>query len=432
MLKVNTKKPKAVTKKSSKLQSSFRFFIIASIIVAIFGSAVYYYINYGCDLTDEHEDLTCQDIFMLKHASLILNAMFYLPHYLSKIGISNYAYLFRQFAGLLDANKTESASDIYNLPIIVEAMKFNQLPVFSYTPTDLADKTNHPALLYFHGGGGCIGSAKSYDAVARTLVNYTGVKMFLLEYRKSPEFLFPIPQEDCLSSLIYLYEHSEELRINIDQIFIGGDSFGAFSALYVALKWNELGLKIKYGPIRALLLTYPPLQFVNYKFPSALHEKSNRPLPYTVSAAFRSLHISGGLDIIHLLAESKLALLSANYSSVSQAYPELFPKIAWTPPKELVTSYSKYSDIILNPYVSILLQPNFYSLPDTFFASAEYDTLFSEGHILIDKCKRDSVSTEYIVYPKMFHGFISSLKMPITKKYYGDVGNYVKSKLAFS
>ena len=50
--------------------------------------------------------------------------------------------------------------------------------------------------------------------------------MFESSYRLSPQYSYPIPQDDCVEAMEYLIENASLLRIDPKRIAIGGDSAG--------------------------------------------------------------------------------------------------------------------------------------------------------------------------------------------------------------
>jgi len=90
-----------------------------------------------------------------------------------------------------------------------------------------------PAVVFFHGGGWVVGNLNSYDAQCRGLANSSGVVFIAVDYRKAPEYPFPIPPEDCYSALCQIVNNSEELGIDHERIAVAGDSAGANLATVV-------------------------------------------------------------------------------------------------------------------------------------------------------------------------------------------------------
>lgn len=86
-------------------------------------------------------------------------------------------------------------------------------------------------ILYFHGGGFCMGTLDSYLNPCIDIVESTKMKLFLPEYRLAPEHPFPCGLYDCVKAYDYLLSLGYKSK-NI--VFIG-DSAGANLALSTAL-----------------------------------------------------------------------------------------------------------------------------------------------------------------------------------------------------
>ncbi|GMH03695.1 hypothetical protein Nepgr_005534 [Nepenthes gracilis] len=92
-----------------------------------------------------------------------------------------------------------------------------------------------PVLLYFHGGGFCVGSASSNGdhAYLNRLSFLSNVLIISVNYRLAPEHPSPIPYIDSLLALKWLASHEkggvESWLVNhgnFSRIFVGGDSAG--------------------------------------------------------------------------------------------------------------------------------------------------------------------------------------------------------------
>ena len=108
-----------------------------------------------------------------------------------------------------------------------------------------------PALLWIHGGGYIVGSAE--EDRARIIAENLDCTVVSVVYRMAPEHPFPAGPEDCYSSLLWMVEHAQTLKIDTSRLAIGGASAGAGMAAGVALMNRDRG-----GPALALqLLMYP-------------------------------------------------------------------------------------------------------------------------------------------------------------------------------
>ncbi len=89
-------------------------------------------------------------------------------------------------------------------------------------------------LLYLHGGGYVVGSIATHRALAGRLVQASGVRGLLIDYRLGPEHPFPAAVEDATAAYRFLLAEGVEPA----NIAIGGDSAGGglTFATMVALK----------------------------------------------------------------------------------------------------------------------------------------------------------------------------------------------------
>ncbi|KAL0330536.1 UNVERIFIED_CONTAM: putative carboxylesterase 17 [Sesamum radiatum] len=131
----------------------------------------------------------------------------------------------------------------------------NPITARIFLPTDAtaSDSLSQlPLLVYFHGGGFCIGSTTwlgyhvflgNLSATAKTIV-------FSVDYRLAPENKLPIAYEDCYSALEWLSSSSEPWlrQADLSSVFLSGDSAGGNIAHQVAIKATEdniLNIRIK-------------------------------------------------------------------------------------------------------------------------------------------------------------------------------------------
>ncbi|CAN5164365.1 alpha/beta hydrolase [soil metagenome] len=90
------------------------------------------------------------------------------------------------------------------------------------------------AILWIHGGGMFLGSARSEDARCRELTQTLGVSTAAVDYRLAPEHGHPEPLEDCFAALEWLAER-------YDRVVVAGASAGGGLALGLALLARDRG-----------------------------------------------------------------------------------------------------------------------------------------------------------------------------------------------
>ncbi|KAK1386930.1 putative carboxylesterase 6 [Heracleum sosnowskyi] len=124
--------------------------------------------------------------------------------------------------------------------------KFTGIWARFYVPNCKGNKL--PLLVYFHGGGFCVGSAAwscYHDFLAR-LAAKSGCIIMSVNYRLAPENPLPAAYDDGLKALTWLkqqatYSTSElwSRKCDFSNMFLAGDSAGANIAYNVAIRLNS-------------------------------------------------------------------------------------------------------------------------------------------------------------------------------------------------
>lgn len=108
------------------------------------------------------------------------------------------------------------------------------------------------ALLWIHGGGFVLGSAKEGLPLLKKMADELGVVVANVEYRLAPEHPYPAALDDCYAALRWLAARGD---VDPDRIAIGGGSAGGGLAAATALAARDRG-----GPAPCFqLLIYPVL-----------------------------------------------------------------------------------------------------------------------------------------------------------------------------
>jgi acetyl esterase len=121
------------------------------------------------------------------------------------------------------------------------------IPARAYRPTGV-DPVG--ALLWFHGGGWCIGDLDGFDRVCRSLCNAAATTVVSVDYRLAPEHRYPAAVEDADLAVAWATGHgAAQLDFDPGRVAVGGDSAGGNLAAVAALHAP--------GALRAQLLVYP-------------------------------------------------------------------------------------------------------------------------------------------------------------------------------
>ena len=104
-------------------------------------------------------------------------------------------------------------------------------------------------LLFFHGGGFCIGDLNTHHEFCHSICEKTGWPVVSVDYRLAPEHPAPAAVRDCISAYAWLAEHREELGALPSRIVLAGDSAGGGLSTLIAQQiispnqnaWLDLG-----------------------------------------------------------------------------------------------------------------------------------------------------------------------------------------------
>ena len=164
------------------------------------------------------------------------------------------------------------------------------VPVRIYWPP-VAAHDNLPVVVFYHGGGWCLGDLDTHDPVARAHAVEGEAIVVSVDYRLAPEHPFPAGIDDSWAALRWVGEHAAELGGDPDRIAVAGDSAGGnISAVMTQLARDNGGPSLVFQ-----LLWYPSLT-ADLSLPSYT-ENANAPmLDSDVIEAFVSWYVPG-LDI---------------------------------------------------------------------------------------------------------------------------------------
>jgi acetyl esterase/lipase len=105
----------------------------------------------------------------------------------------------------------------------------------------------HPLVINFHGGGFTIGHTKDDARWATAVTENASAVIASVNYRLAPEHPFPIGIEDCVSAVLWLWQHAEELNFDTSRTIFSGFSAGGNFAYAVSIRLHEELEKLKAG-----------------------------------------------------------------------------------------------------------------------------------------------------------------------------------------
>jgi acetyl esterase len=240
-----------------------------------------------------------------------------------------------------------------------------------YTPEG---KGPFPLVVFYHGGGWCIGSLNGYDGICAILTNKIPAVVLSVDYRLAPENVFPAAIDDCYSALKYAASAVSALNADPNHIVVMGDSAGGNLAAAVSVKYkNENGPRIA-----SQILVYPATNLLHLATDSYRLFGKGYDLDREMIEMFRSYYIPDKKD--------------------------------WG-----------------NPCASPALAKCLKGLPPTLLITAEFDPLRDDGKRFAEKLKKAGVPVKYSLYKGVIHGFLSFTTFHASQKAFDEINKAVSS-----
>lgn len=114
----------------------------------------------------------------------------------------------------------------------------NKLDLY-YHKDIINDGKKHPVIVYIHGGGFIMGDKRCRVSISEYYAD-KGYFVCCINYRMPPEIAFPEYVIDVVNATNFVEVLAGEYNIDLDNVFVTGDSSGGFSAAYLAaLKYDD-------------------------------------------------------------------------------------------------------------------------------------------------------------------------------------------------
>jgi acetyl esterase len=211
--------------------------------------------------------------------------------------------------------------------------------------------SNLPLVLYVHGGGFFSGDLETHDPACRAISNQAQAVVVGVQYRLSPEYVYPAAAHDCYAALRWLATSGSTLGADSSRLFVVGDSAGGNLAAVLALMARDSGAPALAGQV----LIYP-MTDATFSFPSQVQNGLIPPFTVLDCVYAWQLYLPSNIDRRH-------------------------------------------------PYISPVLAESFSGLAPALVITAGFDILADEGSAYAERLRQAGVQVEHAHYPEMVHGF---------------------------
>ncbi|NXN61844.1 AAAD deacetylase, partial [Rynchops niger] len=303
--------------------------------------------------------------------------------------------------------------------VTVTDTQFSNVAVRLYLPRRVSDGLRR-AVIYFHGGGWCVGDAgmKSYDHLTRWTSNMLNAVVVSVNYRLAPKYHFPVQFEDAYSVTKFFLQSSvlSQYGVDPDRICVAGDSAGGNLAAAVAqqlLKDSEVKTQLK---IQALV--YPALQTLDLNLPSYQENEYKPILPKLLMVKFWSEYFTSDSSLREAMASNRHVPVESShlfqFVNWSNLLPEELKKDrVYTSPtygsSELAQKYPGFLDTRAAPLLASDAQLR--GLPLTYILTCKHDVLRDDGVMYAERLRAVGVPVMHDHAKGAFHGammFVSS------------------------
>lgn len=248
----------------------------------------------------------------------------------------------------------QGVTRLEDIPYIDDGTNEHMLDIFY--PENTEEKL--PVIIDIHGGGLMMGD-KDSNRVYCSVLAARGYTVIALNYRLSPNVLYPSMVQDIMAAFRWINDNGEDYHCDLDNVYVTGDSAGGQLAYYVPLvntseelmKLYEVepsGLDVRAlglvsgmydmkngfnGPLISCFLgfEYKNSPYYDYLQPEEVLPLGELPPAYIVTCQRDFLHASGvyfdsvltDFSVEHQFKDWGLSVNKSSGHITSVAYPEL-------------------------------------------------------------------------------------------------------------
>lgn len=312
------------------------------------------------------------------------------------------------------------------------------VPVRVYTPRR---RKTDGLILFIHGGGWAVMKPAYYDAMMYSLIARLGTMVISVDYRMSPEHVYPAAVDDCEAVYTELVmKKFKEYEFNRSKICVMGDSAGGNLGAVLAQRMLRKNLP----NAKCQVLIYPVIHGFDLQSPSyQLYYKQYRGtallnprmmarwyllylgIPATkenIKKLMRNQHLKReqreSLEYRRLVGHEGLpaAFLNEHYEKPKNLLPD----------DEMCKFFERHG---YDPDFAPILGKDLNGLCPAMIVTAGYDILRDEGVLYAKYLQSYGISVLWNHYKAAYHGVLCMPASAQRKQMLDDIAAYVDSQL---
>lgn len=234
-----------------------------------------------------------------------------------------------------------------------------------------------PLIVFFHGGGWCIGSLDTHHEQCTRIALNSGMSVLSIDYSLAPEYPFPRAVEECVDTVEWILDAKATPFADHSRLILMGDSAGGNLSIVVAMEMIKKG---KGSHIFEVVPIYPATDCYSEKSGSYTRYDSGYFLTKQLMTAFEKGYFKNGGDQ-------------------------------------------------KDAYASPLLVDDLSEFLDTYLITAEFDPLCDEGEAFAKKLESQGRNVTLKRYDGAIHGFFGRASFGRKGlRAVRELGNYLKNK----
>ncbi|CAH7443728.1 arylacetamide deacetylase-like 4 [Phodopus roborovskii] len=304
--------------------------------------------------------------------------------------------------------------------VLVTDMHFGTIPVRLLKPKEVSSQPRRDC----------------YHSLGSLLASETDSVVLMVGYRKLPHYHHPVLTNDCQNASIYFLKNLESFGVDPSRVVLCGESIGGWAAPTVM---KTLVSNPSLPRIKAQILIYPLVNFINFQLPS---HQQNKNVPFlTRDMLFMCLckHLAIDISWKDTMLAGAVIPLDKWKKYRKWLSSDNIPKRFWSqdPQPEIIGPFNEAAYLETKHTWSTEISPLLADdkiiarFPETFLVSCEHDILRDDVLLYKKRLEEQEVPVSWYHVEDGFHGCLvlfdkKCFSFPCSVKLTNAVVSYIK------